>query len=112
MPVEYDNNKQGVSKYSEVTLTLSKVSDWTLDGVGELSLWFRGYPAAVGSFTEGPTGTYTMVGSGSDIWGNADEFQYAYKTLTGVGSIVARVQSVENTNNWAKAGVMIRETLE
>jgi hypothetical protein len=112
MPVEYDNNKQGVSKYSEVTLTLSKVSDWTLDGVGELSLWFRGYPAAVGSFAEGPTGTYTMVGSGADIWGNADEFQYAYKTLTGVGSIVAKVQSVDNTNNWAKAGVMIRETLE
>ncbi len=112
MPVEYDNNKQGASKYSEVTLTLGNARDWTLDGVSELSLWFRGYPAAVGIFTEGPTGTYTMVGSGADIWNDADEFHYAYKTLTGVGSIVARVQSVENTNAWAKAGVMIRETLE
>jgi hypothetical protein len=112
MPLEYDNNKQGVSKYSEVTLTLDTVRDWTLDGVGELSLWFRGYSAEVGSFAEGPTGTYTMVGSGADIWNEADEFHYAYKTLTGVGSIVARVQSVENTNTWAKAGVMIRETLE
>jgi len=112
MPLVYDNNKQGASKYSEVTLTLDNIRDWTLDGVSELSLWFRGYPAKVGSFAEGPTGTYTMVGSGADIWDAADEFHYAYKTLTGVGSIIARVQSVENTNNWAKAGVMIRETLE
>jgi hypothetical protein len=112
MPLAYDNNKQGFSKYSEVELTLSNVRNWTLDGVGELSLWFRGYPAKVGSFAEGPTGTYTMVGSGADIWNAADEFHYAFKTLTGVGSIVAKVQSVGNTNNWAKAGVMIRETLE
>jgi hypothetical protein len=112
MPLAYDNNQQGISKYSEVTLTLDTVRDWTLDGASELSLWFRGYSAAVGSFAEGPTGTYTMVGSGADIWDIADEFHYAYKTLTGVGSIVARVQSVENTNTWAKAGVMIRETLE
>ena len=31
--------------------------------------------------------------------------------LTGAGSMVAKVESVENTNTWAKAGVMIRETL-
>jgi len=111
MPLSYDNNKQGASKYSEVELTLSNVRNWTLDGISELSLWFRGYPATVGSFAEGPTGTYTMVGSGADIWNEADEFHYAYKTLTGVGSIVAKVQSVGNTNTWAKAGVMIRETL-
>jgi hypothetical protein len=32
--------------------------------------------------------------------------------LTGAGSIVAKVESVSNTNAWAKAGVMIRESLE
>src|SRR4030066_232034 len=32
--------------------------------------------------------------------------------LTGAGSIVAKVNSVQNTNVWAKAGVMIRETLD
>jgi len=112
MPLVFDNNKQGVSKYSEVELTLSAVRDWTAEGVTELSLWFRGYPASVGSFAEGPTGTYTIVGSGADIWVEADEFHFAYKMLTGVGSIVAKVESVENSNAWAKAGVMIRETLE
>jgi len=53
-----------------------------------------------------------MTGSGADIWNNADEYHYAYKTLSGVGSIQARVISMDNTNDWAKAGVMIRETLD
>jgi len=119
MPVAYDNNKQGYSNYSEVELTLSGQRDWTAEGVAELSLWFRGNLASVGSFVEGPVGTYTMTGAGADIWNNGpgegeyyDEFHFAYKMLTGPGSIVAKVESVQETNVWAKAGVMIRETLE
>ncbi|MGB2864077.1 MAG: hypothetical protein WBC05_12175, partial [Sedimentisphaerales bacterium] len=112
MPLAYDNNKQGYSKYSEVELTLNAVRDWTAEGVAELSIWFRGNPASVGSFVEGPVGTYTMTASGADIWNTADEFHFASKILTGPGSIVARVESVEQTDNWAKAGVMIRETLD
>jgi hypothetical protein len=112
MPLAYDNNKQGYLNYSEATLTLSSLRDWTVRGVGELSLWFRGYPESVGSFVEGPVGTYTMTASGEDIWNEADQFHYAFKQLTGVGSITAKVESIENTNIWAKAGVMIRETLD
>jgi len=115
MPLNYDNNKQGYAKYSEVQKTLTYTRDWTEEGVTELSLWFRGYPASVGSFVESPAGTFTMTASGADIWVvngvEADEFHFAYKTLTGAGSIVAKVQSVDNTNGWAKAGVMIRESL-
>jgi hypothetical protein len=112
MPLAYNNNKQGYLNYSEATMTLSSQRDWTARGVTELSLWFRGYPGSVGSFVEGPVGTYTMTASGTDIWNTADEFHYAFKQLNGVGSITARVESVENTNPWAKAGVMIRETLD
>ncbi len=112
MPLNYDNGKQDYSKYSEVELTLSAVRDWTAEDVAELSIWFRGYPASVGSFVEGPVGTYTMTASGADIWTAADEFHYAFKTLNGPGSIVAKVESVELTDVWAKAGVMIRETLD
>jgi hypothetical protein len=115
MPVNFDNNKQGCAYYSEVEHTLTDQRDWTEQGVTELSLWFRGYPASVGSFVEGPVGTYTITGSGVDIWNvngvEADEFHFAYKMLTGAGSIIARVNSVQNTNGWAKAGVMIRESL-
>jgi hypothetical protein len=112
MPFAYDNNKQGYSKYSEVELTLSDIRDWTEQDVAELSIWFRGITGSVGSFIEGPTGTYTMTGSGTDITGPSDEFHFAYKMLNGAGSIVAKVESIQNTNQWAKAGVMIRETLD
>jgi len=42
MPFFYDNNKQGLAKYSEAELTLSTLRDWTEGDVGELSLWFHG----------------------------------------------------------------------
>jgi hypothetical protein len=93
-------------------LTLVAPRDWSKYGVSELSLWFRGYPASVGSYVEAPAGTFTMTGSGADISGAADQFHFAFKTLTGAGSITTRVNSIQNTNAWAKAGVMIRETLE
>jgi len=57
------------------------------------------------------SGTFTVKGSGSDVWNSADEFRFVYKTLTGDGSITARVASVTNQNAWSKAGVMMRETL-
>jgi len=112
MPLAYDNNKQGYMNYSETTVTLNSNRDWTARGVEELSIWFRGLPGSVGSFMEGPTGTYTMTASGRDIFDASDEFHYAYKQLSGVGSIVAKVESVDHTDVWAKAGVMIRETLD
>jgi len=71
-------------------------------------------PTSFGSFIEDPPGTYTMTDRGADIWGVDDQFHFAYKTLTGPGSIVAKIESLTmtNTDPWAKAGVMIRETLE
>ncbi|WP_083925269.1 DUF7594 domain-containing protein [Flexithrix dorotheae] len=57
------------------------------------------------------SGTFTLDGSGKDIWGNTDEFQFVYQSLNGDGEIVAQVNSLTNTNAWAKAGVMIRESL-
>jgi len=54
---------------------------------------------------------WTIDASGGDIWNNTDEFHYVYQALSGNGQIIARVVSVENTDPWAKAGVMIRETL-
>lgn len=112
MPYSYDNNKEGYARYSEADMTLSALRDWTEEDVMELSLWFIGRPAYVGSFTEDPPGTYTVTGSGADIWYTTDEFHYAFKMLSGPGSIVARVETVQNTHEWAKAGVMIRNMLD
>ncbi len=57
-------------------------------------------------------GTFTVRGAGADIWGTADAFQFAYRTLGGDGSIVARVASVEGAHEWTKVGVMIRATAD
>ncbi len=45
MPIYFDNNQQGKLKYSEVEKTLSSVRDWTREGVGVLTIWFRGNAA-------------------------------------------------------------------
>jgi regulation of enolase protein 1 (concanavalin A-like superfamily) len=56
-------------------------------------------------------GTFTVRGAGDDIWNAADAFHFAYVPLAGDGAVVARVASLERTHHWAKAGVMMRETL-
>jgi phosphatidylserine/phosphatidylglycerophosphate/cardiolipin synthase-like enzyme/regulation of enolase protein 1 (concanavalin A-like superfamily) len=58
------------------------------------------------------SGTFTVKGAGANIWGTSDGFQYVYQPLAGDGTIVARVTAVgSNTSQFAKAGVMIRESL-
>lgn len=51
---------------------------------------------------------FTMLGSGADIWNNADAFHFVHRPLLGDGELIARVVSLGNTNAWAKAGVMVR----
>jgi hypothetical protein len=69
-----------------------------------------GSPAIAGSAAFS-SGTYTIRAAGADIWGTADQFHFLYQTMTGNGEVVARVASIGNTHAWAKAGVMIRESL-
>ncbi len=107
MPMEYNNVKTPF--YSETTRDLGTAQNWTTNGADSLSLWFRGRAAG---FMDNGDGTYFMSSSGTDIWNNGDQFRFAYKTLTGDGSMVARVDSVANTNVWAKAGVMIRQSID
>ena len=107
MPMEYNNVK--TPYYSEATRTFDTAQNWTTNGADTLSLWFRGRAAG---FMDNGDGTYFMSSSGTDIWNNGDQFRFAYKTLTGDGSMVARVDSVANTNVWAKAGVMIRQSTD
>jgi parallel beta-helix repeat protein len=54
---------------------------------------------------------FKVIGSGADIWGTTDALRFVYQPLTGDGSVVARVASVQAVDVWTKAGVMIRESL-
>ncbi|MBC8461642.1 MAG: hypothetical protein H8D67_27020, partial [Deltaproteobacteria bacterium] len=60
------------------------------------------------------TGTSTVIGSGHDIWGNADGFRFVYTTLpiSGDFSVAVRIVSFERVDKWAKAGLIARQSLE
>ncbi len=74
---------------------------------GQFSDLDIGSPGTPGSFTAN-AGTFTVSGSGSDIFGSVDQFNYAYQTATGDFTIIAHVDSQTGTDVWAKAGVMVR----
>lgn len=54
---------------------------------------------------------YTLSGVGNDIWNSTDEFDFAYVKIWGDIEITVRILSVENKNDYTKAGIMIREDL-
>ncbi len=107
MPLIYDNTASPF--YSEAERTFDSPQDWTAHGADTLSLYLRGISPA---FAETASGGVLMNGIGEDIWNAADQFRFVYKTLTGNGSMVARVNGISNSNAWAKGGVMIRQNVE
>jgi hypothetical protein len=107
MPLAYDNSKTPF--YSEATRTFDAAQNWTANGADTVSLYFRGRAAG---FADNGNNAFTMSASGTDIWNNGDQFRFAYKSLNGDGAIVARVDSIVNTNVWAKGGVMIRQSID
>ncbi|HEX3359168.1 MAG TPA: hypothetical protein VHS31_19470 [Tepidisphaeraceae bacterium] len=56
------------------------------------------------------TSTYTVAGSG-DVSNTSDTLQYLYIPFSGNGTITAEVTSQTNTNQWAKGGLMFRDSL-
>jgi hypothetical protein len=57
---------------------------------------------------------FTVLGAGSDIWDPADAFHFVYQKV-GAGApvtLTALVTGMHDTDPWAKAGVMIRDTLD
>jgi outer membrane protein assembly factor BamB len=79
------------------------VSGWSCADIGN--------PAIAGSQSLS-NGTWTVSGSGGDIWGTADQFRYVWQSLSGSGSVIAHVTAQTNTDNWAKAGVMLRASTD
>ena len=69
-----------------------------------------GAVAAAGSATQ-TGGTFTVQGSGADVWTAADEFHYAYRTVSGNCTVTARIVSQTIPNSLTMSGVMIRESL-
>jgi len=55
--------------------------------------------------------TFIVEASGSDIWNNSDGFRFVYQYVDGDCEMLTKVKYLDGTNEWAKAGVMIRESL-
>ncbi|MEN6575067.1 MAG: LamG-like jellyroll fold domain-containing protein [Phycisphaerales bacterium] len=122
MPITYDNDgtfregtqfeRTGVPFYSEVERVFDPVQNWTGNGATDVGLWVRGYPVIAAVAVAEAGGKMDLTGAGADIWDTSDEFTYAFKTLTGDGTLIARVVSNgTGSNTWAKGGVMIRDSL-
>jgi regulation of enolase protein 1 (concanavalin A-like superfamily) len=75
-------------------------SQWTSGDIGDVAA-----PGSV-SFTGEQV---VLKNTGADIWGTADQFTFASEPLAGDGDVIARVDSLQFTNRWSKAGVMIRD---
>lgn len=56
------------------------------------------------------TEQYLITAGGHDIWDNSDDFHYAYNTVTGDVRVSANFNWVARSNDWAKYGVMLRES--
>jgi endonuclease/exonuclease/phosphatase family metal-dependent hydrolase len=98
------------------TFTNTSVNEWGSGAAAGGSLpsgWSHGDIGAVAtagwSDTDGTE--FRLGGSGADIWGGSDEFHFTYRLLSGDGSIVARVASLDYLDAWTKSGVMMRESL-
>lgn len=102
-----------VATDNENLSTTSLPVNISVNASGLPSPWLEadiGTTGAVGSATFS-AGTFTVRGAGADIWDTTDSFHFVYQSLNGNGTITARVASIQNTNGWAKSGVMIRNTL-
>jgi len=108
MPLMYDNATSFF--FSEAEREFETTQNWTGSGADEVGLWVRGNAA---KFVETAPGQYTISSNTADIWGTADNFRFVYKRLSGNGSISAKVLSITGgSTTWAKAGVMVRESLD
>lgn len=88
--------------YIKLTPVSTLPSPWTNQDIGGTGV------AGSSSYLNG---NFTINGSGVDISGTADSFQYVYQMATGDCSVVAKVDSLTQTDYNAKAGVMMRESL-
>jgi len=59
-----------------------------------------------------PDGTCTIVGAGHDIWGTADGFRYVYTEVSGDFEVAVQVTYFERVEDWTKAGLMARQSVD
>jgi hypothetical protein len=102
-----------VSSHVDGTLAEAWFENVTLEAITAPSTFQSNDIGAVGASGSSSTNgtTYTVTGSGADVWGTADEFHFFSRSITGDFDFSARAASVQNVNSWTKAGLMLRDGL-
>ncbi len=54
---------------------------------------------------------FTMNSQSTDIWGESDQLNLVYQPVRGNVEMIVQVKSMDRVDGWAKAGIMIRESL-
>jgi hypothetical protein len=62
--------------------------------------------------SSGPSQDIDIGDTGADIWGTQDAFNYFYEALSGDGQMQVRMTHLDNTDTFAKAGIMIRASTD
>lgn len=96
-----------------VLLTILSSAAWAQNE--SLGMWSKsgdvGNPARKGSalFSDGK---YRVTGSGANIWGKHDEFQYVWRAISGDFTLVATMRFLGQGAEHRKAGFMLRQSLD
>ncbi len=72
-----------------------------------------GAPPLKGDATfEASAGEYKITGSGSDIWGKADQFHYVWREMSGNFAVTATAKFLTDGIGHRKAVIMLRKSLD
>jgi len=77
-------------------------SDWKSEDIGDTK----------NGSTKEEGGKIIVEANGADIWGTADGCRFVYQEINGDFEISAQVVSLERANEWSKAGLMARQSLD
>jgi hypothetical protein len=106
----HDRSQPNTSTFDHVVVASHLLTDTDVGDVGQ-----AGCVCGIGG--NGNTTTYLQGGSGADIWGTQDAFNFDYRLLLDDQRVVAKVHDISadagvSIDPFAKAGVMIRESLD
>ena len=72
-----------------------------------------GAPAITGTTEFTPSaGEYRMTAAGANMWAKQDQFQFAWREMTGNFTVNATLRFLGEGNEHRKAGIMVRQSLD
>lgn len=101
MPHIQDGQSATISEKTQL-VDMTEPGSWQAQDVGSV---------AVAGSAELLIDRWRVHASGQDIWGNQDEFHFVHWPASGDVELIVRLDGLEATHAWAKAGLMMREGL-